>query len=176
MQWLKAYFDRITAGQGVPDYDAVGRRGNKSMPSAPASNRSSSAISGSKPPATKYALPCTPSVSHVLCSSYSTVEATVTSSHSTPQQHHFRSSSVHLSVYCNASAVVSDCLVSHILVLSHNDRQWPAQYRMQSHASSVQQHRIFGMCLHDCMSHRVAPARLYSDCVAVVCTRCQLGH
>lgn len=59
MQWLKAYFDRITANQGVPDYDAVGRRGNKSMPNAPASNRSSSAISGSsKPPATKYAPPC----------------------------------------------------------------------------------------------------------------------
>jgi FMN-dependent NADH-azoreductase len=57
MQWLKAYFDRITAGQGVPDYDAVGRRGNKSMPSAPHSTRSSSAISGSsKPPATKYAV------------------------------------------------------------------------------------------------------------------------
>jgi FMN-dependent NADH-azoreductase len=61
MQWLKAYFDRITAGQGVPDYDAVGRRGNKSMPSGLASNRSSSAISGaSKPPATKYALTLRP--------------------------------------------------------------------------------------------------------------------
>jgi hypothetical protein len=58
MQWLKAYFDRITAGQGVPEYDAVGRRGNKSMPTAPASNRSSSAIAGSsKAPAPKCVYP-----------------------------------------------------------------------------------------------------------------------
>lgn len=69
MQWLKAYFDRITAGQGVPDYDAVGRRGNKSMPSAPASNRSSSAVSGSKPPATKYALHCSQVVPRMVHSS-----------------------------------------------------------------------------------------------------------
>lgn len=26
MQWLKSYFDRVTASQGVPNYDAAGRR------------------------------------------------------------------------------------------------------------------------------------------------------
>lgn len=56
MQWFKSYFDRITAGQGIPDYNAAARRAAKSAGTKRSSVVSATANGSLSRPGARYAL------------------------------------------------------------------------------------------------------------------------